>query len=233
MTKVTPAGLARTRARVYAAVMNTEPAPSPILSPVTPLLIADDHHLVRDGLKLMVMAMFPDACVLEAANAEQMIRQVRRCNGVALAMVDLNMPGMDKGAALGLLGHEFPRLRLVVVSALTSPDVIRRALALPAVHAFVPKSAGASHMREAIEAALHNRKLPFSPAPDAEPPLDAALTPRMQEIRSLLRQGLSNKSIARQLNLSEGTVKNYMSEIFRALSVSNRTQAAQYDTETA
>ena len=125
------------------------------------------------------------------------------------------------------------RLRLVVVSALTSPDVIRRALALPAVHAFVPKSAGASHMREAIEAALHNRKLPFSPAPDAEPPLDAALTPRMQEIRSLLRQGLSNKSIARQLNLSEGTVKNYMSEIFRALSVSNRTQAAQYDTETA
>lgn len=55
----------------------------------------------------------------------------------------------------------------------------------------------------------------------------------MQEIRSLLRQGLSNKSIARQLNLSEGTVKNYMSEIFRALSVSNRTQAAQYDTETA
>lgn len=181
----------------------------------------------------MVMAMFPDACVLEAANAEQMIRQVRRCNGVALAMVDLNMPGMDKGAALGLLGHEFPRLRLVVVSALTSPDVIRRALALPAVHAFVPKSAGASHMREAIEAALHNRKLPFSPAPDAEPPLDAALTPRMQEIRSLLRQGLSNKSIARQLNLSEGTVKNYMSEIFRALSVSNRTQAAQYDTETA
>ena len=55
----------------------------------------------------------------------------------------------------------------------------------------------------------------------------------MHEIRHLLQQGLSNKHIARQLNLSEGTVKNYMSEIFRLLQVSNRTQAAQYDTETS
>ena len=55
----------------------------------------------------------------------------------------------------------------------------------------------------------------------------------MQEIRQLLRQGLSNKRIAQQLNLSEGTVKNYMSEIFRLLAVSNRTQAARYDSETA
>lgn len=233
MTKFTPAGIARSHAPVYAAVMNTGQFSSSVLSPDTPLLIADDHHLVRDGLKLMVAAMFPHARLLEAASAEQLMWQARRCNGVGLALVDLNMPGMDKGATLAVLGHEFPRLRLIVVSALTSPDIIRRALALPVVHAFVPKSAGAPHMRQAIEATLHNCKLPFSPAPDAEPPLDAALTPRMQEIRSLLRQGLSNKSIARQLNLSEGTVKNYMSEIFRVLSVSNRTQAAQYDTETA
>ena len=55
----------------------------------------------------------------------------------------------------------------------------------------------------------------------------------MQEIRALLRQGLSNKHIAQQLDLSEGTVKNYMSDIFRLLSVSNRTQAAQYNPDTA
>lgn len=55
----------------------------------------------------------------------------------------------------------------------------------------------------------------------------------MEEVRALLRQGLSNKQIARQLGLSEGTVKNYLSEIFRVLQVSNRTQAAQYDPEVA
>ena len=61
---------------------------------------------------------------------------------------------------------------------------------------------------------------------------DVVLTPRMEEVRQLLRQGMSNKRIASQLGLSEGTVKNYMSEIFRALNVSNRTQAAQMDADT-
>ena len=61
---------------------------------------------------------------------------------------------------------------------------------------------------------------------------DVVLTPRMEEVRQLLRQGMSNKRIASHLGLSEGTVKNYMSEIFRALNVSNRTQAAQMDADT-
>ena len=73
----------------------------------------------------------------------------------------------------------------------------------------------------------------MSDAAAAEALPDTGLTPRMQEIRALLRQGLSNKHIAQQLDLSEGTVKNYMSDIFRLLSVSNRTQAAQYNPDTA
>ena len=59
--------------------------------------------------------------------------------------------------------------------------------------------------------------------------MDDRLTPRMEEVRQLVRQGLSNKQIARQLNLSEGTVKNYLTEIFRLLQVTNRTQAARSD----
>lgn len=82
-----------------------------------------------------------------------------------------------------------------------------------------------------ICAALAGRRMTPAVAPTSEPPPDAALTPRMQEIRSLLRQGLSNKHIAQKLNISEGTVKNYMTDIFRLLSVTNRTQAAQYDAE--
>ena len=190
------------------------------------ILIADDHDLVRDGVKLMVAAMWPGARLLEAADAGALRQQARHLAQPALALVDLNMPGMDKGAGLALLARECPQLRMVVVSALTSPDVIRRALDLPSVYAFVPKSAGALRMQQAIDAALEGRRLPY--------PLPAAgLTPRMEEVRALLRQGLSNKQIARQLDLSEGTVKNYLSEIFRVLQVSNRTQAAQYDPELA
>ncbi|WP_367067038.1 response regulator transcription factor [Oryzisolibacter sp. LB2S] len=198
------------------------------------ILIADDHHLVRDGLRLMVGAMFPHARLVEAADGAELMRQARRLGGHALALVDLNMPGMDRGAMLAALAREFPGLRVVVVSALTSPDVVRRALALPTVHAFVPKSADTQRMRRALDAALRGEHLAYDPPPEeSEPPADAGLTPRMQEIRLLLRQGMSNKAIAQRLHLSEGTVKNYMTDIFRVLSVSNRTQAAQYNTDTS
>ncbi|MFT3777500.1 MAG: response regulator transcription factor [Ottowia sp.] len=206
---------------------------APSASPT--ILIADDHQLVRDGMRMLVASTWPCAHLREAANADALLAQARQLRPPAVALVDLNMPGMDKGTRLAALAHECPTLPVVVVSALTSPDVVRRTLDLPTVHAFVAKSTGSARMREAISAALAGRKLPYQPpAPaSAEPAPDTALTPRMQEIRHLLQQGLSNKHIARELNLSEGTVKNYMSEIFRLLQVSNRTQAAQYDTETS
>jgi DNA-binding NarL/FixJ family response regulator len=59
------------------------------------------------------------------------------------------------------------------------------------------------------------------------------LTPRMREVLQLLKHGKTNKQIARILNITEGTVKNYMTEIFRLLNVSNRTQAAQYGRDAA
>ncbi|MFO1182749.1 LuxR C-terminal-related transcriptional regulator [Ottowia sp.] len=192
------------------------------------IVIADDHVLVRDGFKLMVATIWPGTHILEAADATTLRELARRLPQPALALVDLNMPGMDKGAGLALLSRECPLLRVVVVSALTSPDVIRRALDLPNVYAFVPKSAGGQRMQQAVEAALAGRRLPHEP-PASAAPADGRLTPRMEAVRELVRQGLSNKQIARQLNLSEGTVKNYLTEIFRLLQVSNRTQAARSD----
>ena len=192
------------------------------------IVIAVDHALVRDGFKLMVATLWPGVRILEAADAATLRELARRLPQPALALVDLNMPGMDKGTGLALLARECPLLRVVVVSALTSPDVIRRALDLPNVYAFVPKSAGGQRMQQAIEAAHAGRRLPHVP-PSGAPPVDDRLTPRMEEVRQLVRQGLSNKQIARQLNLSEGTVKNYLTEIFRLLQVTNRTQAARSD----
>ena len=125
-------------------------------------------------------------------------------------------------------GRDLP---LVVISALTSPDVVRRTLDIPSVHAFVPKSAPSDQIGAAIGAALRGCKLPFAHrAPESRRP-EVVLTPRMEEVRQLLRQGMSNKLIARTLGISEGTVKNHMSEIFKALQVSNRTQAAQLDAD--
>ena len=149
--------------------------------PKTRILIADDHALVRDGMRALVAGVLDGVHCTEAADAETLLKAAASEPPAQLALIDLNMPGMEKGFRLAELARRHPGLPVVVISALTSPDVV--------------------------------------------------LTPRMEEVRQLLRQGLSNKRIASQLGLSEGTVKNYMSEIFRALNVSNRTQAAQMDAD--
>ncbi|MEO7546829.1 MAG: response regulator transcription factor [Ramlibacter sp.] len=196
-----------------------------------PVLIADDHLLVRDGLKLLVASILGPVQFLEACDADSLLKMADALPQPRVALVDLNMPGMDRGARLAELARRFPALPVVVISALTSPDVVRRALDIPSVFAFVPKSATADHMRAAIAAAVEGVKLPFAQVNPTGSESDVVLTPRLEEIRLLLRQGMSNKLIARTLGISEGTVKNYMSDIFRALNVSNRTQAARFDND--
>lgn len=212
--------------------MLMEQTPPGFGAPMT-FIIADDHNLVRDGLKLMVSGMMPNLRFLEADDAESLMGTVRGAPEARLALVDLNMPGMEKGAQLADLSRGYPRLPLVAISAMTSPDVVRRTLDIPTVHAFVPKSATSDHMRLAINAALQGIKLVFAQPAEAPAAPEAGLTPRMEEVRALLKQGMTNKRIALALDISEGTVKNYMTEIFRVLNVSNRTQAAQYDPDTS
>jgi DNA-binding NarL/FixJ family response regulator len=222
MTKFTPAPVVTNARSRYARAMAQDP--------VT-FIIADDHNLVRDGLKLMVSGMLPQVRFIEAADADS-LALAAAAPEARLALVDLNMPGMERGARLAQLARDHPRLPLVAISALTSPDVVRRTLEIPTVHAFVPKSATADHMRVAIDAALQGIKLRFVQPAEAQAGAEIGLSPRLEEVRALLKQGMTNKRIAQKLNISEGTVKNYMTEIFRALNVSNRTQAAQYDPDT-
>jgi DNA-binding NarL/FixJ family response regulator len=205
--------------------LSAESAPSDDIH----VLIADDHALVRDGIKMLVSGILGRARFLEAGDGATLVNVVRAHPGVQLALVDLNMPGMERGFRLAELAREHPALPMVVVSALTAPDVVRRTIEIPTFYAFVPKSASAEHMRAAIESALQRSKLPFAHVFGEARRTEVTLTPRMEEIRALLRQGMSNKLIARTLGISEGTVKNHMSEIFKALHVSNRTQAAQMD----
>ncbi len=203
--------------------MSTEATPT--------ILIADDHALVRDGMRGLVLAWLGAAHCVEVGDGDALLRAAAANPAARLALVDLNMPGMERGFRLSELAHRHPRLPLVVISALTSPDVVRRSLATATVHAFVPKSAPSEHICAAIDAALEGRKLPFvHRAPEIRRP-EVMLTPRMEEVRQLVRQGMSNKLIARTLGISEGTVKNHMSEIFKALQVTNRTQAAQLDAD--
>ena len=200
---------------------------SPRSHPTT-VLVADDHELVRDGIKMLVASMWGDVRFVEADDGESLLRAAVLHSTVQLAFVDLNMPGMRDGLLLIELARRHPNIPLVVISAFTSPDLVRRTMDVAAVRAFVPKSASVDGLRMAIEAAMQGRKLGFLQADRGTAnTATRALTPRQEQIRGLLRQGMSNKLIASTLGISEGTVKNHLSDIFRTLNATNRTQAAQ------
>lgn len=189
-------------------------------APVT-VLIADDHALVRDGMRGLLVSLLGAVHCVEAGDGDALLLAADRHPGARLALVDLNMPGMERGQRLSNLARQHPTLPVVVVSALSSPDVVRRTLAMASVHAFVPKSAPSGLIGAAIGAALRGDKLPFGANPGTAHETAVLLTPRLEEVRQLLRQGMSNKQIALVLGIGEGTVKNHLSEIFRVLQVSN------------
>lgn len=192
------------------------------------MLIADDHTLVREGMKMLVGGVLPAAGFVEASDADSLLRAAAS-PAVGLAMIDLDLPGMRGGSRLIELAQRMPRLPLIVMSALTSFDVVRRITNIPTVHAFLPKSSDVQTIHRAIEATMQGLKWSPAPTPRAVTQGAVTLTPRQQEICALLRQGMSNKMIAAELGLSTGTVKNHISEIFRILNTTNRTQVAQLD----
>lgn len=199
------------------------------------ILIADDHALVRDGLKMVLQQLATETPIsfLEASDYRGVSEQIRLHPNLDLAIIDLQMPGAQHGDSLMAISQNHPRLPLLVVSAFSSPDVVQKVLKLPSVHAFVSKGASHACVLAAVRACLEGHKAgEITDVPANEPAsavLENSLSPRLAAVHSLLRIGKSNKQIAYELNLSEGTVKNYMSEIFRYLKVVNRTQAARID----
>jgi DNA-binding NarL/FixJ family response regulator len=195
------------------------------------VLVGDNHVLVRDGVKMLVASILGHIQFVEAEDGDALVNAAKVSDSVDLALVDPRMPGMHGGQRLIELAHFHPNTPVIIVSALRSAEVVRRLMGLSNVCAFVPKDAPRSELRAAIESALRGRKNPRGNAGRTTLELDAGLTPRQQEIRALLRRGLSNKMIARELGITEGTVKNHLSEIFRTLNAANRTQAAQFSFE--
>lgn len=201
------------------------------------VLLADDHALFREGVRLVLESLVDGPLeVLEASDYIQALAAVRADASVDVGLVDLNMPGMDGFSGIEALKRACPDLHLVVVSASEQPSDVRRALNSGA-HGYISKASPSAAMLEAIRLVLSGETF-ISPGLDV-PDLgtgvagggdaDAmrqSLTPRQRDVLAMLRQGKSNKEIARDLDLAEITVKLHVTAILRALGVENRTQAA-------
>ncbi|MBI5618056.1 MAG: response regulator transcription factor [Gammaproteobacteria bacterium] len=193
------------------------------------ILVIDDHPLYRDALTRLLPQIFEGARVLSAGDWASAARLLEAECGVALALLDLEMPGTHGRGALTALRADHPEIRVVIVSASESAAEARRCLAEGA-QGFIPKSARtevlAAALRLVCEGGVYVPPLLLEPPP-AGPACDEALTARELQILALLCDGLSNKAIARRLQIAEPTVRAHLSAVFRALGVVNRTQAAR------
>jgi DNA-binding NarL/FixJ family response regulator len=202
-------------------------APRPMMHTTTgQVLVADDHLLVRTGIKLLISNILGPVDFVDAHDADSLGSALDAHAGLSLGVIDWRMPGMHDGQRLLEVSQRFPAIPLVVISAYTGMDVVQRALDIPSVYAFVAKSGSIDEVRSAVEAGLLRQKRVLVRVGGPKSAEADGLTPRQREIRNLVRQGMSNKMIAGTLGISEGTVKNHITEIFRALKATNRTQAA-------
>lgn len=195
------------------------------------ILIADDHPIVRRGLKMTIDAEDDMKVVAEAADGAELPALVKKYNP-DVVLLDLQMPGQNGIQTLEALRPEFPELPLLILTSFSDDAHLYSALRAGA-SGFLLKEMGGDELVEAIRGAsigrpqLHPdiaRKL-MARAPQPEDPFDS-LTGREREVLKRVGRGMSNKEIALELVLTEMTVKGYVSDLLAKLGVSDRTQAA-------
>ncbi|WP_051237316.1 response regulator transcription factor [Ottowia thiooxydans] len=190
------------------------------------ILLADDHEIVRDGLAAH-LRMLGDFEIVHAWSLATLLAAAAP-PGCDLAVVDVHMPGMDGGQGLAALCSAYPALPLIILSGAATLPHAGEWQCWPSVRAIIHKSSPMSQLRAAVDLAL--ARAPAAPPPLPGPWGDAdalsALSPRLAQVAQAVAQGFSNQQIADALGLSEGTVKQYLKDIFRSLGVTNRTQLA-------
>ena len=196
------------------------------------ILIADDHSVVRQGLKMFLGLDADFEVVAEAANGAEALRLAHE-HKPDVVLMDLLMPVMDGITATAAIRRELPETEVV---ALTS--VLEDASVIGAVRAgaigYLLKDTESNELRRAIKAAAAGQ-VQLSPQAAARlmrevraPESPEVLTERELEVLRMLEQGQSNKEIARSLVIGEKTVKTHVSSILGKLGVPSRTQAALY-----
>ena len=202
------------------------------------ILLVDDHALLRGGMKFLLRSLDADLEMDEASDGNQALELVA-LRSYDLLLLDLKMPGLNGMDALTALHTAVPDTPLVVLSAEDDPGVVRAAIEGGAM-GFIPKSSTPDVLIQALRLVLAQGVYLPSTALEATQPIPATastseqaestenvlpgLTQRQMEVLRCVIRGKSNKAIARELEVSEGTVKAHLSAVFQALGAHNRTE---------
>lgn len=194
------------------------------------IIIADDHPLFRNALFQSIHMAISGVTLFEADSLDALLALLKKVNEPDLLLLDLKMPGSNGMSGLIHLRSEYPDLPIVVISASEESSVVSQVKSHGAF-GFIPKSSDMRELNSALNQVLNGD--PFFPEGlirDNEACNElsqklAALTPQQYKVLGMLSDGLLNKQIAYELNVSEATIKAHMTAIFRKLEVKSRTQA--------
>jgi two-component system, NarL family, response regulator DesR len=190
------------------------------------LLLADDQNLVRTALATMLDLEDDFQVVAQVARGDEVVRVALEATP-DVALLDIEMPGMDGLAAAAALSHELPSCRLIMLTAFARPGYLRRAMEAGA-SGFVVKDAPAEQLADAVRRVAQGHRV-------VDPGLAAAtiaggaspLTGRERDVLVAARDGATVADIAGKLFLSEGTVRNYLSGAIAKTGTRNRVEAVR------
>ncbi len=196
------------------------------------VLIADDHALVRDGVRALLATADDLEVVAEAGDGQEAVDRARETSP-DVVLLDINMPGLGGLEAVPFIQREAPRARILILTQYEHADYVRRFLRL-GVAGYVLKKAAGADLISAIRAA-HRGGLVLDPAiarealkdsergtEPADDPYDA-LTDRERQVLKLVAEGRSNKEIASLLDISVKTAMTHREHVMQKLNLHNRT----------
>jgi DNA-binding NarL/FixJ family response regulator len=194
------------------------------------VLVADDHRLIRQATRLALEGEADIEIVAEAERGDEVLPRVAESRP-DVVLLDIRMPGMDGIAVLAQLRVQFPSVKVAMLSAIDEPEVAARALANGAL-AYLGKWIEPGNLAPIIRELNSGSFSMQSYVPTengAQPPARAiGLSARETEILKRVAVGRSNKEIARELWLSEHTVKYHLTHLYRKIEVRGRTEAARF-----
>lgn len=202
------------------------------------ILLVDDQHIIRQGLRSMLESNADMKIVGEAENGQRAIEQIPLLQPDVVLM-DIRMPIMDGVAATTAIAQQFPTIKVLVLTTFDDDEYVSQAMRVGA-KGYLLKDTEPDELALAIRA-IHKGHTQLGPglfekalmsiAPvsvPASPPELAQLTARELDVLRLIASGANNREIAEALFLSENTVKNYVTNILSRLNLRDRTQAALF-----